>query len=124
MGLLTCMTGIKQEALLSGNELFVEFKGAMTEQYVLQQLVINPEWNLYYYTNERNSAEVDFLLDNGNEIIPIEVKAEENLKAKSLQMYCQKYKPEKAVRTSMSDYRKEDWLTNIPLYAIAEIGKI
>ena len=124
VGLLTCMTGIKQEVLLGGNELFVEFKGAMTEQYVLQQLVINPEWNLYYYTNERNSAEVDFLLDNGNEIIPIEVKAEENLKAKSLQRYCHKYKPEKAVRTSMSDYRKEDWLTNIPLYAIAEIGKI
>lgn len=124
VGLLTCMTGIKQEALLNGNELFVEFKGAMTEQYVLQQLVINPEWNLYYYTNERNSAEIDFLLDNGNEIVPIEVKAEENLKAKSLQVYCQKYKPKKAVRTSMSDYRKEDWLVNLPLYAIAEIDKI
>ena len=79
---------------------------------------------LHSIPNERNSAEVDFLLDNGNEIIPIEVKAEENLKAKSLQRYCHKYKPEKAVRTSMSDYRKEDWLTNIPLYAIAEIGRI
>ena len=86
--------------------------------------ITNPEWNLYYYTNERNSAEIDFLLDNGNEIIPIEVKAEENLKAKSLQTYCQKYKPEKAVRTSMSDYRKEDWLVNLPLYAIAEIDKL
>ncbi len=124
VGLLTCMAGIKQSILLDGNDLFKEFKGALTEQYVLQQLVTSSEWKLYYYTNERSSAEIDFVLDNGESIIPIEVKAEQNLKAKSLQVYCNKYNPKKAVRTSMADYKQENWLINIPLYAIGELGEI
>lgn len=121
VGLLGCMVGLKQGVLLDGNELFVEFKGALTEQYVCQQLSTLEELNVYYYTNDRGSCEIDFLIDTGEKIVPVEVKAETNLKAKSLRSYCDRFSPELAVRTSMSDYKKESWLVNLPLYAIEEI---
>jgi len=121
VGLLGCMTGLRQRTLVEGNDLFVEFKGALTEQYVLQQLVTISNLNVYYYTNERGSCEIDFLIDDGEMVIPVEVKAEENLRAKSLRTYKEKYQPEIAVRTSMADYRKEEWLVNLPLYAVEEI---
>lgn len=121
VGLLGCMTDLHQKTLLEGNRLFLEFKGALTEQYVLQQLVTVDGLNVYYYTNDRGSCEIDFLVDNGGNIIPVEVKAEENLRAKSLKTYKEKFEPEISVRTSMSDYRKEEWLLNLPLYAISEI---
>ena len=123
-GLLTCMTGLNQSTLIEGNKLFVEFKGALTEQYVLQQLVTIENLNTYYYTNDRGSCEIDFLLDNGESVIPVEVKAEVNLKAKSLKMYKEKYNPEISVRISMNDYKKEEWLLNLPLYMTEEIGNI
>ncbi len=118
VGLLGCMTGLRQKTLLDGNDLFKEFKGALTEQYVLQQLVTNSDIAIYYYTNERNSCEIDFVVDNGENIVPIEVKAEENLKAKSLKSYRDKFNPEICVRTSMSDFKKEEWLVNFPLYML------
>lgn len=121
VGLLGCMTGLRQRTLLDGNDLFVEFKGALTEQYVCQQLKTIGDLGIYYYTNDRNSCEVDFILDTGEQIIPVEVKAEINLKAKSLRTYCEKYSPEISIRTSMADFKKEDWLINLPLYAIEEI---
>lgn len=121
VGLLGCMTGLRQQTLLDGNDLFVEFKGALTEQFVMQQLATIPQLNTYYYTNDRGSCEIDFVIDTGQTIIPIEVKAEENLRAKSLRSYHDKFQPEIAVRTSMSDYRKKEWLLNLPLYAIEEI---
>lgn len=121
VGLLGCMTGLHQRTLLDGNDLFVEFKGALTEQYVCQQLKTIGDLGIYYYTNDRNSCEVDFILDTGEQIIPVEVKAEINLKAKSLRTYCEKYSPEISIRTSMADFKKEDWLINLPLYAIEEI---
>ncbi len=121
VGLLGCMTGLRQQTLLDGNDLFVEFKGALTEQFVMQQLATIPQLNTYYYTNDRGSCEIDFVIDTGETIIPIEVKAEENLRAKSLRSYHDKFQPEIAIRTSMSDYRKEEWLLNLPLYAIEEI---
>ena len=124
VGLLGCMTGLRQRTLLKGNDLFVEFKGALTEQYVCQQLKTIEDLGIYYYTNDRGSCEVDFVIDNGEQIIPVEVKAEINLKAKSLKTYCEKFQPEIAVRTSMADYKKEDWLINLPLYAVEEIRKI
>lgn len=119
VGLLGCMVGISPKILLDGNALFVEFKGALAEQYVLQQLITS-DWGVYYYTNDNSTCEVDFVLDTGEQIIPVEVKAEVNLRAKSLKTFVEKYKPDKAVRTSMSDYKEEDWLVNIPLYAIGE----
>ncbi len=124
VGLLSCLVRLGQTVLLDGDRLFNEFKGALTEQYVLQQLKTVKELGTYYWTNDRGSAEIDFLLDTGTEVIPVEVKAEKNLKAKSLKTYCGKFKPKTAVRTSMSDYKKEDWLTNIPLWAVEIIAKV
>lgn len=121
VGLLSCMTGLRQRTLLDGNDLFTEFKGALTEQYVCQQLKTIDNLNIYYYTNDRGSCEVDFIVDNGEQIVPMEVKAEVNLKAKSLKTYREKFEPEISVRTSMADYKKEDWLINLPLYAVEEL---
>jgi predicted AAA+ superfamily ATPase len=124
VGLLSCMVRLRQDVLLDGNELFKEFKGALTEQYVQQQLKTLKDINTYYWTNDRNSAEIDFLIDNGKAVIPVEVKAEVNLQAKSLKTFCEKFSPETSVRTSMADYKKEDWLVNLPLYAIGGIDRV
>ena len=124
VGLLGCMTGLRQRTLLDGNDLFVEFKGALTEQYVCQQLKTIEDINVYYYTNDRGSCEVDFVIDTGEKIIPLEVKAEVNLRAKSLKTYQEKFHPEISIRTSMSDYKEDDWLINLPLYAIEQIHAI
>ena len=123
VGLLGCMSGLRQRTLLDGNCLFTEFKGALTEQYVCQQLKTIDDLGVYYYTNERGSCEVDFIIDTGEQIVPVEVKAEVNLKAKSLQTYRDKFHPEISVRTSMADYKTEKWLVNLPLYAVEEIHK-
>ena len=123
VGLLGCLTGLRQRTLLDGNDLFVEFKGALTEQYVLQQLITNPDLSIYYYTNDAGSCEVDFLVDTGDTIIPVELKAEVNLRSKSLKVYVEKFSPEIAIRTSMLDYKKESWLVNLPLYAIENLTK-
>lgn len=124
VGLLGYMTGLRQRTLLDGNDLFTEFKGALTEQYVCQQMKTIDDLGIYYYTNDRGSCEIDFVIDTGEQIIPIEVKAEVNLKAKSLRVYKDKYHPENSIRTSMADYKKEDWLVNLPLYMIEVIKKI
>ncbi len=124
IGLLGCMAGLNQKTLLEGNNLFIEFKGALSEQYVCQQLKTIENLDIHYYTNDRGNCEVEFVADLKNNIIPIEVKAETNLKAKSLKTYCDKYKPKTAIRSSMADYKKEEWLINLPLYAIETIDKI
>lgn len=121
VGLLSCMTRLRQDMLLEGNALFVEFKGALTEQYVLQQLITLPDIQTYYWTNERNTAEIDFLLDMGHAVIPLEVKAEVSLQSKSLKAFAEKYDPALSIRTSMTDYKRESWLLNLPLYAIGQI---
>lgn len=118
VGLLGAMVGLNQRTLLNGNELFTEFKGALTEQYVMQQLTVNQNLGVYYYTNDRNSCEVDFVVDNGDSVIPLEVKAEINLKAKSLKTYREKFAPQVSIRSSMADYSEDDGLINLPLYAI------
>ncbi len=124
VGLLGCMTGIRQSTLLDGNDLFTEFKGALTEQYVCQQLKTIEDLRIYYYTNDRGSCEIDFIVDTGEQIIPVEVKAETNLRAKSLKVYREKFAPEMSVRTSMADFKKEDRLINLPLYTIEQIGNL
>ena len=124
VGLLGCLAGLRQHTLLDGNDLFAEFKGALTEQYVCQQLKTIEDLNIYYYTNDRGSCEVDFVVDTGERIVPVEVKAEVNLRAKSLKTYREKFLPEVSVRTSMADYKKEEWLVNLPLYAIDQIARI
>lgn len=124
VGLLGCMTGLHQRTLLDGNDLFKEFKGALTEQYVCQQLKTVEGLSVYYYTNDRGSCEVDFIVDTGQQIIPVEVKAEVNLRAKSLRTYQERFSPDVAVRTSMADFKKENWLVNLPLYAVEKIADI
>lgn len=124
VGLLGCMAGLHPHTLLDGNDLFVEFKGALTEQYVCQQLKTVENLDVYYYTNDRSSCEIDFVVDTGEQIVPVEVKAEINLKAKSLKAYRERFSPAMSVRTSMADYKKEDQLINLPLYAIDQISKL
>ncbi len=121
IGLLSCMTGLRQQTLLDGNDLFKEFKGALTEQYVLQQLKTLKNIQTYYWSAERGMAEVDFIIDNGSNVIPLEVKAEANLQAKSLKVYREKFRPKLSIRSSMADYKKEDELLNLPLWAIETI---
>ena len=123
VGLLACMTGLDKKILMEGNDLFKEFKGALTEQYVLQQMKTMKGINVYYWTNDRGGAEIDFLIDNGSNVIPVEVKAETNLQAKSLKTFYEKFKPETSVRISMSDYKDEGWLKNLPLYATDNISR-
>ena len=117
VGLLAAKGNLDARTLLEGNKIFEEFKGALTEQFVAQQLAASKN-ELYYYSKENSSGELDFILQQAQYIIPIEVKAEENLQAKSLRAYCDKYKPEIAIRSSMSNYREQDWMTNVPLYAL------
>ena len=118
IGLLIAMTDLDAKVIIEGNKIFTEFKGALTEQYILQQLISDVGVIPYYYSTQNSKGEIDFLVQGKTSVIPIEVKAEENLKAKSLKAFCEKYQPSYAVRTSMSDYREQDWMTNIPLYAV------
>ncbi len=124
VGLLGAMGNIDVTVLLKGNHLFQEFKGAMAEQYVLQQLLTHPGWTTYYWSADSARAEIDFLLQVKSKLVPLEVKAEENLKARSLRVFHDKFNPEVSVRTSLSDYRKEEWMTNLPLYAIDQLENI
>jgi predicted AAA+ superfamily ATPase len=118
VGLLSCKAGLSQSVLLDGNELFTEFKGALTEQYVLQQLKTIKGLTPYYWTNDSGNAEIDFLVSDGRGVVPLEVKAAVNLQAKSLKTFRDKFNPAISVRTAMTDYKKEAWLLNLPLYAI------
>ena len=113
--LLAAKGNLDARTLLEENRIFEEFKGAFTEQFIAQQLTA-AKHKLYYSKN--SSGELDFVLQQAHYIIPIEVKAEENLQAKSLRAYCDKYKPEIALRSSMSNYQEQDWMTNVPLYAL------
>jgi predicted AAA+ superfamily ATPase len=118
VGLLGAMGNIDVKTLLEGNVIFEEFKGALTEQYVLQQLMMKEDLAIYYWTSGTSTAELDFMIQYAGKVVPIEVKAEENLQAKSLKAFYQRYAPDTSIRTSMSDFRQEEWLVNIPLYAI------
>ena len=124
VGLLGAMVDIDTKTLLDGNAIFTEFKGALTEQYVMQQLKSMDEINTYYWSAENSTAEVDFVLQHKGKIVPVEVKAEENLQAKSLRVYNEKFNPGLSIRSSMSDFREQLWLTNLPLYAFSQITKL
>lgn len=124
VGLLSAMCDLDARTLLEGSKMFEEYKGSLTEQYILTQLVSELGLNPFYYSEERSTGEIDFLVQLAGSVIPIEVKAAENLQAKSLKAYAEKYKPNNVIRTSLSDYRKEDWLINLPLYAISSLRRI
>ena len=123
IGLLGAMSRLDARIILEGDRLFEEFKGALTEQYVLQQLMVTPENDVFYWAADNASAELDFLIQTESEIIPLEVKAAENLQAKSLKTFVQKFQMKKAVRTSMSDFREQEWMVNMPLYNIGNLNR-
>lgn len=124
VGLLAAMTDLDAKTLLKGNAIFTEFKGALTEQYVCQQLISDLGTIPYYWSAENSSGEVDFVLQHSGSVIPLEVKAEENLQAKSLKYFITNNGLPFGVRTSMSDYRKQDKLINLPLYAISQLWEV
>jgi len=118
VGLLSAKSSLDVKSIINGNIIFTEFKGSLTEQFVIQQLSAIENMAVYYWTNDRSTNEVDFVLQYEGDIIPVEVKANENLKAKSFKLFCEKFKPQTALRSSLSDYHKESWMTNVPLYII------
>lgn len=124
VGLLGALVNLDAKTILDKYEIFQEFKGAIAEQYVLQQLKTIKDLPIYYWSNETSRAEVDFIIQIDSDVIPIEVKAETNLQAKSLKVYMEKFKPNYATRTSMADYKKTENLIDLPLYCIEEINKV
>ncbi|MBP5555651.1 MAG: ATP-binding protein [Lachnospiraceae bacterium] len=120
-GLLAALGEMDTESILKDNALFAEFKGALSQQYVLQQLISDTVYTPYYYSGEKSVYEVYFLIQKKMNIVPLEVKAEDNLKAKSLKFYCEKFKPTEAIRTSTANYREQEWMKNVPLWAVSGI---
>ncbi|HEY9053668.1 MAG TPA: ATP-binding protein [Rectinemataceae bacterium] len=117
-GLLAAHARIPLNSLLAGSALFTEAKGALTEQYVAQELHLRPEIDLFYWSSDTSGSEVDFLVQSGESIYPIEVKAAENLQAKSLKAFRDRFSPPRSIRVTLSPYREESWLTNVPLYGL------
>ena len=124
VGLLCAMAKLDAKTIIEGNDIFVEFKGALTEQYVLTELKTNVDSPVFYWSSEKGTSEVDYIIQIGRNNIPIEVKSSENLQSKSLKSFVQKYNTKINVRTSMSNFKKEEWLINIPLYLIGNIEKL
>jgi len=123
VGLLGAMSNLNAKTIAEGDSIFSEYKGALAEQYVFQQLIRNETLSVYYHTFENSKYELDFLVQTQNdEIIPVEVKAGENLKSVSFKLFCQKYNPKKAIRTSLAEYKEESWMTNVPLWALPQFS--
>ena len=121
VGLLGAMTDLQADTIIDGNRIFEEFKGAIAEQYVLQQFKTIKDLPVFYWSNETSRAEIDFVIQIKSDVVPVEVKAERNLQAKSLKVYMEKFKPNYAIRTSMADYKKTDNLIDLPLYTLENI---
>ena len=121
VGLLGAMTDLQADTIIDGNRIFEEFKGAIAEQYVLQQFKTIKDLPVFYWSNETSRAEIDFVIQIKSNVVPVEVKAERNLQAKSLKVYMEKFKPNYAIRTSMADYKKTDNLIDLPLYTLENI---
>lgn len=121
IGLLGAMSELDVESVLTGSDIFTEFKGALSEQYVLQQLVSDTDYTPYYYSGEKSTYETDFMIQKGKDIVPLEVKAEVSLRSKSLKVYCDKYKPKEAIRISGADYIDQEWMINVPLWGVSSI---
>ena len=124
VGLLAAIAELDVKILLEGDEIFKEFKGALTEQYVLQELRAIGNIPTYYWTNNANISEIDFIIQINNILIPVEAKASINLRAKSLQAYIDKFRPKVSIRTSTADYKQNLGLYDIPLYMLEYIHSI
>ena len=123
VGLLAAMTSLDARTLLNGNDVFTEFKGSLTEQYVLQQLKSTCQMPVHYWSHDKGMAEIDFVIQYASMIIPIEVKAQTNLQAKSLKSYRSRYSPPLAIRTSLAGYHVDEGLADIPLYALYRLDE-
>lgn len=123
VGLLGALAHLEPSCVLDDDRLFVEFKGAITEQYVLQELLLQ-NMSPVYWSSKSGNAETDFAVELGSAAVPIEVKAGENLQAKSLKVARDRFSLERCVRTSLSSYRDEGWLVNVPLWAIGQLDKL
>ena len=120
VGLLAAMSGIPHRMLIEGHELFTHFKGAFTEQFVLEELVaagVKPD----YWSTDGGMAEVEFLVQGDADIFLIEAKAERNLQSKSLKSYQDRFAPRKCRRTSLSEHSVGRLTDDIPLYAIGGV---
>ncbi|GHU52833.1 ATPase [Bacilli bacterium] len=124
IGLLSRMSGLEKDILFERDRLFVEFKGALTEQFVLQELLACTAYTPFYWSNDNAHSEVDFLVQAGKNIVPIEVKAGINLRAKSLQVYIDKFNPARAVRSSLADYKAGERILDLPLYALCLLPRL
>lgn len=124
IGLLCAKSNLDIRILLEGSRIFTEFKGAITEQYVLQELMAQQNIDIGYWSNQNGQAEIDFVIQINSQVIPLEVKAGINLKAKSLNVYKEKFKPDVLIRTSLADYKQSDNLFDIPLYLIEQLNKL
>lgn len=124
VGLLGALVNLDAKTILDKYEIFQEFKGAIAEQYVLQQFKTIKDLPVFYWSNETSRAEIDFVIQIKSDVVPVEVKAETNLQAKSLKVYMEKFKPNYAIRTSMADYKKTDNLTDLLLYAIESVNSL
>ena len=123
-GLMGAQVDAPISEILLKNNVFEEYRGTFTEQYVYEQLICSAETGIFYYDSDSSKLELDFLMQGENHLAPIEVKAEENLRSKSLRQFCLDYPDAKAYRLSMSDYRQQEWLTNIPLYAAIRLARM
>jgi predicted AAA+ superfamily ATPase len=120
-GLLATLCETEPADILLGSKAFVEFKGAFAENFVLQQMTAKQKSPVYYYNKDNSTQEVDFLVQTPERIIPVEVKAEENVKSKSLSVFVNEDFKElefKGLRCSMKPYVDQGWMENIPLYAV------
>ena len=121
IGLLCAMSELDAQTILKGNELFVEFKGALAEQYVLQQIICDTNYTPYYFGTDKSTFEQDFIIQKENDVVPIEVKSSTNVRSQSLKAFYEKYNPKTAVRFSLLPYQEQSWMQNIPLYAICNL---
>ena len=119
-GILGALSSLPPTIVLNGSAVFTEFKGSLTEQYVAQELLLQGKSPAYW----SSTSETDFAIDHAGTVLPLEVKAAENLKAKSLKIACEKFKLMRCVRTSLAAYRDEDMLVNIPLWEIGQIDRL
>ena len=122
VGLLCALSRLDASSIVDGNALFTEFRGALTEQYVCQQLVSDCNLSPCYWSAENSRGEVDFLVQRGGRVYPIEVKAEENLRSKSLRAFSGRYPGTVPRRFSLSGFCDQGWMRNVPLYAIGNSG--
>lgn len=125
VGLLMCMSGLSPKVILEGSRIFEEFKGALTEQYVCQELQLHKQLHSNFYWTSSSAAEIDFLVSDGLEVYPLECKAGITMNAKSLKSYKDKYSPRWSLRTSLLPYERNEQAltTNIPLYMLFALSE-